>query len=117
MSAHSTAGWNIAIELSLIYREGHRSCVFLYLRSIILTETIRNVLLLFLEGQFIEFFPQGKLSIHPLLWYTKVLHIEEALFTNGVDKGPCQLLLAFRSMVETEINGDQIRPVKVFLRG
>lgn len=79
------------------------------------TYTSRDIFPLFLERKFIKLPTQCKLPIHTLLRDVEVFDIEEALVTQSRDQNLCLLLLSLLCAEATEIDGDQVCPVKVFL--
>lgn len=79
--AHSSTGWDITIELSLV-------------------ESLCGVLLFLPEWEIVKVTTDSKLAIDTLLGDVEVLDAEEALLANGGDEGACELLLALRCGVE-----------------
>ena len=73
------------------------------------------MLLLLLEWEIVKVTADGELAVYALLGDVEVLDIEETLLANGGDEGASELLPAFWSGVEGEVDGDQVGPVKVSL--
>ena len=55
------------------------------------------------------------MPVDAILRDPKVLYIEEALLAEGSDKSLGEFLLALGGVVQTEIDGDEVCPVKVCL--
>ena len=80
-----------------------------------MVEPLDGVLSLLIEWEIVKVATDSKLTVDTLLGDIEVLDVEEALLANGSGEGAGELLLAFRSRVEGDINGDQISPVEVSL--
>ena len=94
--AHSSASWDIAIELSLV-------------------KTLDRVFLLFLEREIVKVAADSKLAVDALLGDVEILDVEEALLANGSNQGPCEFRLSFRGVAQGKIDCDQVGPVKIGL--
>ena len=81
-----------------------------------LTETLGDVLHFLLQRKVIEPFANRELTIDAFLRDIEVLDVEEAILANCLDQGLRELFPAFRSSIEREIDGDEIRPIKVLLQ-
>lgn len=80
-----------------------------------LTKTLRDVLQLLLQREVIEAFADSKLTINTLLRDVEPLHVEETILANSLDQRLSELLLPLGSVEQTQIDGDEICPVEVFL--
>lgn len=94
--AHSSASWDIAIELSLV-------------------KTLDRVFLLFLEREIVKVAADSKLAVDALLGDVEILDVEEALLANGSNQRPCEFRLSFRGVAQGKIDCDQVGPVKIGL--
>ena len=79
------------------------------------TETLRHVLELLLEGQLVKLFAKCELAVDALLRDVEVLHVEESIIPNGLDKLLGKLLLPLGRSILAEVERHKVRPVKVFL--
>jgi len=95
--AHSPAGRNVSVELSLV-------------------EPLDGVLLFLLEWEMVKFMSDCKLAIDMFLGDVEVFDVEKTSLVNGGDEGVGELLLAYRGGVEGEVDGDQVGPVEVGLK-
>lgn len=80
-----------------------------------MVKPINGVLLLLLEREVVEVATDRKLVVDALLRDVKILDVKEALLVNSGDEGTSEFLLACWGIVEGEIDGDQVGPVKVGL--
>ena len=82
-----------------------------------MVEPINGVPLLLLERKVKEVTTDRKLVIDALLGDVEVLDVKEAFLANGGDEDASELLPACWGREKGEIDGDQVGPVKVSLRG
>ena len=72
--------------------------------------------MLLIKRKFIKLFPQCKLSINTLLRNVEVLHVEETILANSLDESVRELLVPLGRSIQTEVESDEVRPIKVLLR-
>lgn len=114
IGSHAATGWNITVEGTVVCVRCQNATV--KEADSARTQAIGNVLQLLLKRCVVEFLANGKLTVDAFLGDVEVLDVEEAILANGLDEGLCELFLAFGSVVEAEIDGDEVRPLEISLR-
>lgn len=80
-----------------------------------LTEALGNILQLLLHRQVVETLSNRELAVDALLRDIEVLHVEEPIFAHALDECLGELLLALGRAEQAKVEGDEVRPVKIFL--
>ena len=82
-----------------------------------MVKPLDSVLLLLLEWEIVKVTADSELVVDALLGDVEVLDVKEAFLANGGDEDASELLPACWGREKGEIDGDQVGPVKVSLRG
>lgn len=85
-------------------------------KSVAHTQPLWRVFRLLLQRKFIELATERELSVDAFLSNVEVLHVEEALCSDCIDEVVCELLIAFRGTKKTQVDGDKVSPIEIFLQ-
>lgn len=81
----------------------------------LLTKSLRDILELLIQRGLVQLFADGELTVYTLLRDVEVLHVEEPILADRLNERLRKLLLALWGVVQTQVDGDQVRPIKVCL--
>ena len=80
------------------------------------TEARRDILKLLLKRKLVELLAERELAVDALLRNVEVLHVEETILANSLDESVRELLVPLGRSIQTEVESDEVRPIKVLLR-